>query len=113
MPQTPPLPTRGEWVAACSTCTRLFDALVHGSFEPEGYPVAEHEELCAHLVAEHLDLLPPYREDCANCMEWQLLDPDGVAAIRLGKTTPGPRLVPVLGHVDLLHRAGHLIYADL
>lgn len=113
MPQTPPLPTRGEWVDACATCTPLFDALTRASFDAEGYPVAEHEALCAHLVAEHLGLLPPYREDCGNCIEWRALDPDSVAEIHLGEKKPGPRLVPVLGRVDLLHRAGHLIYADL
>ena len=108
-----PLPTRGEWVDACPTCGRLVDALTRASFDAEGYPVAEREELCAHLVAEHLGLLPPYQEDCANCIEWQALEPDDVAAIRLRGKTAGPRLVPVLGRVDLLHRAGHLIYPDL
>jgi hypothetical protein len=113
MPQTPPLLTRGEWVAACSTCTRLFDALVRGSFEPDSYPVAEFMELSGHLASDHLGLLPPYKDGCNECLEWQAHDPDSVAVMQVGDTIPGPRLVPLLGRQDLLHRAGHLIYADL
>jgi hypothetical protein len=86
----------------CEACVALvgaFDAAA-GPDSVEAFAGAFHAAR-EHLVDEHLAELPGYDEDCANCLEWRVLatDPVGIA----------PRVVPVLGREDLLHRAGHLL----
>jgi hypothetical protein len=112
MTTMPPMPTRGEWVTACMRCTELFEALVRASFEVQA-SLHEFMQLCQHLASQHPALLPPYQDGCEECETWQLHDPDSVARLRVGDTTPGPRLVPLLGFEDLFHRARHLIYSEL
>jgi hypothetical protein len=91
--------TRTDWMRECAECTQLLDAL-----DAADHPaLRQWEEVRSHLVEEHLALLPGYDDDCANCQEWKALAGD-----------PGdlkPAIVPVLGREDLLHRAGHLLYA--
>ncbi|MFL6115192.1 MAG: hypothetical protein ACJ786_28160 [Catenulispora sp.] len=90
--------TTTDWMNDCPRCVALV-APLHAS--PAQHPIGEIENLREHLVDAHLARVPGYAADCANCCEWQALAarPDGL----------GPRLVPVLGREDLLHRAGHLL----
>lgn len=91
-----------EWMNQCAVCEQLL-AELKSADDP---PLAEHAHLTAHLVAEHLDRIPGYQADCANCVEWRAItgDPgDGLSQ------QYGPAVVPMLGREDLLHRAGHLV----
>jgi hypothetical protein len=88
-----------EWMADCRQCQELLSQL----FQPGLPPLAEFEQMRAHLVEAHLVQVPGYADDCANCQEWKALSTssmDGIAG----------RMVPVLGREELLHRAGHLLY---
>ena len=93
---------RPSWMRDCATCTTLADAVDAAA----GMPYAELGELEQHLVEAHLAQLPPYDETCPNCVEWMAIqgDPGESLARRYGG-----RVVPILGHEDLLHRAGHLV----
>lgn len=85
------------WMEGCPVCVTLIARLTRAT---AARPHAEIEALRDHLVDAHLAQIPDYVEDCANCQEWRALaaSPDGLK----------PKIVPVLGREDLLHRAGHL-----
>ncbi|OLE24580.1 MAG: hypothetical protein AUG49_13065 [Catenulispora sp. 13_1_20CM_3_70_7] len=92
------LVTTTDWMNDCPRCVALVAAL---NASPAQHPIGDIENLREHLVEAHLARVPGYAADCANCGEWQALAarPDGL----------GPRLAPVLGREDLLHRTGHLL----
>lgn len=84
------------WAKECSVCFRmLLQLLVLPQFD-------EWETLVDHLVDEHLAAVPGYVDDCPNCIEWRISagDPD--------ESLP-PAVLPMLGRIDLKHRAGHLL----
>lgn len=85
-----------DWMHDCSTCVERVTAL---EAAPGEFPLREFEAVREHLVDAHLALLPGYDENCSNCQEWRAL----------GANATPPRIVPVLGREDLLHRAGHLL----
>ncbi|NUP46278.1 MAG: hypothetical protein HOW97_03030 [Catenulispora sp.] len=86
-----------EWMTACTTCQTLIAALTQATAP---FPHAAVEAVREHLIDAHLAAVPGYVDDCGNCQEWKALaaNPDRLK----------PRIVPVLGREDLLHRAGHL-----
>ena len=95
--------TRPEWMTTCRTCSQLvalFDDAA-GAEGPEG-ALAEWEQARTHIVLEHLAELPDYDPECPNCQEWKLTAGDLAGTLPIS-------IIPVLGHEDLLHRAGHAI----
>ena len=87
------------WMESCPQCQELLTQI----FQPGLPPLAEFEQMRAHLVEDHLARVPAFTDDCSNCQEWKALaasDMGGIAA----------QMVPVLGREELLHRAGHLLY---
>ena len=85
------------WMQDCPGCATLIAAVTQAT---AARAHAEIEAVRDHLVDAHLARIPGYVQDCANCQEWMALAarPDGLK----------PKIVPVLGREDLLHRAGHL-----
>lgn len=88
------------WLADCSVCVLLLDALDLAAARGPGEILEPWEVMRAHLVDDHRERVTAYDPECPNCLEWQSTADAG----------PAPALASILERESLLHRAGHLIY---
>lgn len=88
------------WMRECSECVLLVEALNETERGLKLLVLRAFEEVRNHLLAEHVDLLPEFADDCANCREWKAMEG---ALLSAGAAM-------VVSREALLHRAGHLLY---
>lgn len=95
-------PAPPEWLRSCVVCADLYAAYRdRAAAADRPGTLAAQDELCGHLVAEHLGRVPDYAPGCPTCAEWR------AAAAEVG------RAVRQVADADVRHRAAHLFAPTL